>query len=73
MDRREIHFLKFILEGYDGVAVLKTVDREKGVVVLLIPPGCEEEVSMIIDELKQEIRIEALWTFCEAIMEGEGL
>jgi len=60
MERRQIHFLKFILDGYDGVAVLKTVDREKGVVVVHIPPGREDEVSMIIDELKKEIRIEAM-------------
>jgi hypothetical protein len=60
MERREIHFLKFILDGYDGMAVLKTVDREKGTVVLYIPPGREEEVFMIIDELKKEIRIEAM-------------
>jgi hypothetical protein len=66
MDRREIHFLKFILDGYDGMAVLKTVDREKGTVVLYIPPGREEEVFMIIDELKKEIRI-------EEVVEGEGL
>jgi len=60
MDRREIHFLKFILDGYDGMAVLKTIDREKGTVVLYIPPGREEEVSLIIDDLKRDIRIEAM-------------
>ena len=57
--------MKFILDGCDGMAVLKTVDREKGTVVLYIPPGREEEVFMMIDELKKEIINE--------VVEREGL
>jgi len=58
VDRREIAFLKFILEAYDGIAVLTTVDPALGVVLLRIPPGCIEEVEAILDSLKKEIRIE---------------
>ena len=58
VDRREIHFLRFILEGYDGLAVMRTVDPETGVVVLYVAPGCENDVSAIIDDLKRDIRIE---------------
>jgi hypothetical protein len=50
--------LKFILEGYDGVAVIKTVDSHAGVVVIHVAPGCEYEVNAIIDDLKRDIRIE---------------
>ncbi|UCD88347.1 MAG: DUF4911 domain-containing protein [Desulfobacterales bacterium] len=39
IDRRQIHFLKFVLEGYDGVAVLRTIDPSEGLVVLHIGPG----------------------------------
>jgi hypothetical protein len=58
IDRREIHYLRFILEAYAGVAVMRTLDPQKGLVVLHVGPGCEEEVDMIIHDLKRHIRIE---------------
>jgi hypothetical protein len=58
IDRRQIHFLKFILEGYDGVAVLRTLDREQGLVKLSVGPGSERVVDMIIEDLKMQVRIE---------------
>ena len=58
IDRREISFLKFIIESYDGTAVLRTVDPKAGIVALHISPGCEPVVDMILNDLKQEIMIE---------------
>jgi hypothetical protein len=60
VDRREIHFLKFVLEGYDGVAVVRTVDPLAGLVVLHVGPGCERVVEMIINDLERQIRIEPI-------------
>ncbi|MBW1742790.1 MAG: DUF4911 domain-containing protein [Deltaproteobacteria bacterium] len=60
VDRREIHFLKFILEGYDGVAVVRTIDPPKGLVALHIGPGCQGVVDAVIEDLEKEIKIEAL-------------
>jgi len=60
IDRREISFLKFIVEAYDGLAVLTTVDAEAGIVILYIAPGCEADVEMILQELKNNIMIESL-------------
>lgn len=60
IDRGQIAFLKFILEGYDGAAVLSTVDPGAGIIVLDIGPGCEAEVNLIINDLSREIRIEPL-------------
>ena len=60
IDRREISFLKFILEAYDGLAVLTTVDSEKGIVVLNIAPGCEADVEMILQDLKKNVMIEKI-------------
>jgi len=58
IDRREIGFLKFIIEAYDGTALLRTVDPSSGMVALHISPGCEAVVDMILSDLKQEIMIE---------------
>ena len=60
VDRREICFLKFIFEAYDGIVVITTVDRETGIVKLTIPPGCETDVEMVLQDLKNDIMIEAV-------------
>ena len=58
VDRRKIHLLKFILEGYDGIALLSTVDSRSGTVLLYISPGCEEEVEDILRDAAGRMRIE---------------
>lgn len=44
----EIHTLRFLLEGYDGLAVVSTEDPRLGLVRLSIAPGCEEDVDRIL-------------------------
>ena len=58
IDRREICFLKFILEGYEGLALLSTCNPERGIVVLKIAPGCETEANVLMQALQKEIMIE---------------
>ena len=58
IDRREIGYLRFILEGYDGLAVLTTMDPRAGLVALHVPPGCESVVNMILKDLAKEMMIE---------------
>ncbi|MDI6687350.1 MAG: DUF4911 domain-containing protein [Desulfobacterales bacterium] len=63
VDRREICFLRFIFEAYDGIAILTTIDPVLGLVVLQISSGCEEYVEMILQDLKKEIMIEPVANF----------
>jgi hypothetical protein len=58
VDRTEICFLKFILEAYDGIATLTTIDAHQGIVMLRIAPGCEEDVEAVIQDLKKDMIIE---------------
>ena len=58
VDRREIAYLRFIFEAYDGIAVLRTIDSRSGLVVLHIAPGCEPDVAGILEDLKKNILIE---------------
>ncbi len=60
VDRREICFLRFIFEAYDGIAMLTTVDPDAGFVIFHISPGCEEDVEMILQDLKNKIMIKLL-------------
>ena len=50
--------LRFILEAYEGIAALTTVDAAAGRVVLLVPPGCEAEVDALLDDLSGDIYLE---------------
>ncbi len=58
VDRREIAFLKFIFEAYDGLAVSTTIDPEAGIVMFQIAPGSEADVAMILQALKKNIMID---------------
>jgi hypothetical protein len=51
IDRRDISYLRFILEAYEGVAVLTTVNAGDGIVKVLIAPGSEHLVADLLDAL----------------------
>ena len=57
VDRKKIHLIRFILEGYDGIATLTTIDPQRGIVLLNIPPGCEDDVESVIREMKKTVVI----------------
>ena len=60
VDRSEISYLRFIIESYDGLATLSTLDASTGMVELKIAPGCETEIKKIIQDLRNEILIEEM-------------
>ncbi|MGW8186144.1 MAG: DUF4911 domain-containing protein [Desulfobacterales bacterium] len=60
VDRREIAYIKFVIESYDGVGLLSTVEPQSGLIVIRIPPGCEEVIDDIISDLKRTILIETV-------------
>jgi hypothetical protein len=62
VDRREIAFIKFIFEAYNGIAGMRTIDPAKGVIALNIAPGCEEQVEQILRDLEKEILIRRIET-----------
>lgn len=58
IDRRQIAFLKFTIEAYDGIATLSTIDPRRGIVALDVAPGCASEVDTLLKELGRQMRIE---------------
>ena len=52
VDRREICFIQSIFEGYDGLATMSTIDPNRGVIRLSIPPDTETDVLDILQDLK---------------------
>ena len=49
--------MQWIIDSYDGIASVKTVDPASGGVEISIAPGCKEEVFSLIRHLKGEGRI----------------
>lgn len=60
IDPEQIYFLKFILEAYDNLTILSTVDRMEGVVELKYPPELEEDVRAVLASMAQRLMLEDL-------------
>ncbi|HTP65311.1 MAG TPA: DUF4911 domain-containing protein [Geobacteraceae bacterium] len=55
VDRHVLVYLKFILEAYDGLAVLSTVEREEAVVRVACPSCSDADVDLLLRALAEEI------------------
>jgi hypothetical protein len=51
VDRRRIAFLKFIVESYDNIALVTTLDARAGIVELQVPPGSEDTLRDLLADL----------------------
>jgi hypothetical protein len=57
VSRSDIAYLKFIIEGYEGVAMMRTLDAGQALVAVHMAPGAEDEVSDILNQLASEIEL----------------
>jgi len=57
VDRRDLVYLKFILEAYEGMSTLSTVERSGVIVSLTIPPGFVVDMERLITVLQSEITL----------------
>jgi len=60
VDRRDLVYLKFILEAYEGMSTLSTVEPKGVIVRLAIPWGFTEDVQSIIDSVGAYMSIKEL-------------
>ena len=54
----EIAYLNFVLESYEGVAAVRTVDPREGIVKLMVSPSYQEEIQEILKSLAEEFPIQ---------------
>ena len=54
----DIAYVKFIIESYEGIAVVRTKDPREAVIELMVAPGWEKDVDQVLEGLKGEIPIE---------------
>ncbi|MDW7771886.1 MAG: DUF4911 domain-containing protein [Desulfobulbaceae bacterium] len=51
----KIWYLKFLLEGYDGLAMLTTIEADQGLVRLAVPESRVSEVFRLLENLAGEL------------------
>jgi len=53
----DIAYVKFVLESYDGVGIIRTVDRKKAVIVALVVEDFLATARQLFASLKHDIDI----------------
>lgn len=51
----KFHYLKFILEGYDNLAILSAYDNSSGIVVIRYPKTMALEVFELLSEIAGDL------------------
>jgi len=46
---------QFLLEGYEGLAAITTIDPRAALVRIMIPPGFHKEAAAVIENIRREI------------------
>ena len=60
VDPYQIHYLKFILEAYEGLATVTTLDSHEGLVQLAVPPGSYDSLEGLMDALGLELKLKRI-------------
>jgi hypothetical protein len=53
VDRQEINYLRVTIESYDGMGVVKTIDRHAALIEVRVSPGYEQLFSELTRSLEQ--------------------
>ena len=54
IERKEICYLQWIIESYDGMASMRTINSVNGEIEISIAPKCKEDVVSLVKSLQKE-------------------
>ena len=57
VDKKEIAYIVSVFEGYDNLAVVRTVDPAQSIIELIISPDYLEDTRQLISALSKEVYI----------------
>ncbi len=57
---KDIVFVQFIIEGYEGLATVTTFDHRTAIIQVAIMPDFESEVMGILESLKEQAALEEI-------------
>ncbi len=58
IDPKKIVFLKALLDGYEGLVVVRTIDPREGIIQLMLSPDFLNDVKQILTDLGRYIWME---------------
>ena len=58
--RKEINIVQWIIESYDGMAVMRTVNPQEAIIEIMISPGCKTLILELIHSLRERYKIETI-------------
>jgi len=58
--RQEIAYFNFLLESYEGLASVRTLEAKEGIMELHVPPELLEELRRFLEGLKEEMDLRCL-------------
>jgi hypothetical protein len=56
----DIALLQFILEGYEGLVTVSTIDPRDAIIQISIMPDFVEDVESILEDLKEQFMIKEI-------------
>lgn len=57
VDKKDIAYIVSLIEAYDNLAVVRTLDQGRGLIEMLISPDFIDDVNELTENLKKEISI----------------
>ena len=54
VDKSKISYIRWIIESYDGMAIVSTVNHNDAIIEIKIAPGCETIVYELIQSLRDD-------------------
>jgi len=55
IQRQDIALIKFVLESYEGLGIMRTIDRKKATVVVLAMPDFIDDVRAVLESLREHM------------------
>ncbi len=55
VDKKDIAYIVSIFEGYENLAVVRTLDASRGIIELIISPDYLEDTRRLVEALAKEI------------------
>ena len=60
VDKKEIAYIVSVFEGYDNLAVVRTVDPARSIIELIISPDYLEDTRQLVNALSKELYIKKI-------------
>jgi len=55
LKRKDIAYIKFLFEGYEGLGIVTTIDKSKALIEISMMPDFVSDINEILDALRGEI------------------